>query len=157
MGLVGLARHRPRPRRRGMVKPWAGREVLPLDGEHPVPLEIPEGPVVGEHVEAVAGALEGPARAVAAVETVAGVLAHDVEPLARPTCCATRSSMPLLGQVGVGVEHGGHHLDLAVGIPVDQGHLGVVDRTRLRCARGRLAGPKRPSARSCMAWRFFSR
>ena len=38
-------------------------QVLPLDGEHPVPLQVPERPVVGDDVEAVAGPLQRPARA----------------------------------------------------------------------------------------------
>ena len=43
------------------------RQRLPLDGQQPVALEVAEGAVVGEHVEAVVDALERPAGLVAAV------------------------------------------------------------------------------------------
>ena len=45
----------------------AGVERLPLDGQHAVALQVAEGAVVGQDVEAVVGALEGPAGLVAAV------------------------------------------------------------------------------------------
>ena len=51
----------------GHVVPERGAEGLPLDGEHAVALQVAEGAVVGDDVEAVVGALEGPTRAVPAV------------------------------------------------------------------------------------------
>src|SRR4029453_16886146 len=57
----------------GQVVAEAGGERLPHDGAHPVPLEVPEGAVVGDDVEGVHGPLEGPAGPVAAVAAVADV------------------------------------------------------------------------------------
>ena len=36
------------------MNPWLGRERLPLEGQHPVALQVAEGAVVAEDVEAVA-------------------------------------------------------------------------------------------------------
>src|SRR3989304_5444558 len=51
----------------GRDVPVARGQGLPLEGEQPVALEISEGPVVAEHVEAIHRALEGPARLVTPV------------------------------------------------------------------------------------------
>src|SRR5215204_4767217 len=50
-----------------------GRQALPLHGEHAVALQVAEGAVVGDDLEAVAQRLEAPAGAVAAV----GAHAHE--------------------------------------------------------------------------------
>ncbi len=66
-----------------------GGEPLPLDSEHPVPLQVAEDPVVAEDVEAVGGALEAAARLVAPVGPVADGGGDERRPLRlthRPHC-----------------------------------------------------------------------
>ena len=48
-------------------------ERLPLEREHPVPLQIAERAVIGQHVEPVAGALERPSGLVTAVGALTDV------------------------------------------------------------------------------------
>ncbi len=55
----------------------AGGEPLPLEGEHAVALQISEGPVVTQHIEAVVTAFHGPAWLVAAVGAVSDVGGDD--------------------------------------------------------------------------------
>ena len=81
LGARALERARGRGRRSpprrpppGRSAPRSGVSALPLDGEHPVALEVAEGAVVGDDLEAVAQRLEAAAGAVAAV----GALADEV-------------------------------------------------------------------------------
>ena len=61
-------RRRPPPGpRSGTPAPRSGPEPLPLAGQHPVALQVAEGAVVGDDLEAVAQRLEAAAGAVAAV------------------------------------------------------------------------------------------
>ena len=59
----------------------AGPEGLPLERQEPVALEVAEGAVVGEDVEAVGGSLEGASWLVAAVPPLAHVGPEDGGPL----------------------------------------------------------------------------
>src|SRR4051812_43476646 len=53
------------------------RQPLPLDGQHPVALEVAEGAVVGDDLEAVTQGLEAAAGAVAAVRPSADEVAEE--------------------------------------------------------------------------------
>ncbi len=82
-------------------------------------LEVTEGAVVGHHVEAVVGALEGPTRLVPPVGAVTDVGPHDRDAVVD----RHGPDAPLdlvLGLVHVGVEHRRDELDLAVGVEVDE-------------------------------------
>ncbi len=104
-------------------------EALPFDGQHAMALQVPEGAVVGEDVEAVEAALEGPSRLVATVGPLAAVGPHDRQPLVGGH--GSHPGLDLgLGPVGVGVEHARHHLHLGVRVEVDQGHVRSGPRPR---------------------------
>ncbi len=57
----------------GHVVAETDAETLPLDGEHPVPLQIAERAVVGDQFEAVVGALEGAAGSMAAIAPITDI------------------------------------------------------------------------------------
>ena len=100
--------------------------------------------------------LEGPPGAVPPVGPLAGVAVHDLDAL----LLRHRRPAPgelLLRQVGVGVEHGGHDLDLGVGVPIEQGDLGVVARrepTSPAAPSSAPSSPNRASARSACRCSF---
>ena len=102
-------------------------------------LQVAEGAVVGEDVEAVPDALEAPARLVSTIGPVAGVLLEDRHLLIGPQRSHAGDEL-ILGEVDVGIEHGGDELVLGVGIEVDECH-------HRPAARGRHVG-KSASARS---------
>ncbi len=108
----------------------AGAELLPLDREHTVTLQVPEGPVVGEHVEPVGETLERSTGLVATVLPLSHVGLDDGQAL-----FDGHRAHPLLqhglGHVGVGVEHGRDELHLAIGVPVEELH----PRALLGCGR----------------------
>ena len=91
-------------------------------------LQIAERAVVGQHVEPVVDPLEAAAWLVAAVAAIADVGAHQRHPLV-----GAQLAHPLeqrqLRQIGVRVADRGEQLVLAVGVEVDELHLGHrVDR-----------------------------
>src|SRR3989338_491209 len=63
--------------RLGQDEAVAGRQALPLEREQAVALQVAERAVVAQHVEAIAGPLEGASRAVAAVAPLAHVGRED--------------------------------------------------------------------------------
>ena len=100
-----------------------GRERLPLEREQPVPLQVAEGAVVAEHVEAIGGALEGAPRLVAPVLPPADVGLQHPAPLLRAELARHRQEL-VVRQAGGRVEGGRDHLHLAVRIPVGERDLG---------------------------------
>ena len=103
----------------GDVVAVGGRQRLPLDRQHPVPLEVPEGPVVAQDVEPVVGALEGPAGLVAPVRPLSDVRAQQRHPLVGREAPHPRPDL-ILGQVRVRIADGGEELLLALGIEVGE-------------------------------------
>ncbi len=107
--------------RHGSCVAVAGRELLPLGGHDAVTLQVAERAVVRHHVEAVVGPLERTAGLVASVRPFADVAAHH-----RQAVLDRHGPHSLehggLRQAGVRVEHRSDDLDLALGVPVDQGH-----------------------------------
>ncbi len=99
-------------------------------------LQVPEGAVVGDHVEPVVGAFERPAGTMATV----GPLPH-VGPQQRPFLLGTELADPgehlVLGPVGERCADGGDHLVLAVGVEVDQGDRGTAGGAADRVLGGR--------------------
>src|SRR5271157_1671886 len=61
--------------------PEFGRQRLPLDGQHPVALEVTERAVVRDDLEPVAERLEPPSGTVPAVRPPAGELGEQRSPL----------------------------------------------------------------------------
>src|ERR1035437_9814576 len=57
----------------GRVKPEAGGERRPLDGEQTVPLQVPEGSVVTHNFKSIVRALKGPSRTVTAISSLTDV------------------------------------------------------------------------------------
>ena len=86
-------------------------------------LQVAKRAVVGEHVEPIAGALEGASRPVAAVRAIADVGAKDRQRARRPTDAARSSSSWSSGRSDDGVQRGGDDFDLAVRIEIGQRHL----------------------------------
>ena len=82
----------------GHLEAEVGAERLPLDGEHPMALEVPERPVVGHDVEPVGSALERPSGAVAAIGALSDVRLEDPAAPSAPRA-ATRSGDLVLGEV----------------------------------------------------------
>ncbi len=74
-----------------------GRERLPLDGQHAMPLQVAERAVVGEDVEAVVDALEGPAGLVPAVLPIADVGRDQSDRRSSAPSLRTRSSSCVSG------------------------------------------------------------
>ena len=103
----------------------ARRQVLPVDGQHPVTLQVAERPVVGQHVERVRRVLERPARPVAAVLPFADVRLQHADPL-RGVHLDSQLQQLAEREIGAGVQRGGHHLRLPVGIEFGQRHLGLL-------------------------------
>ena len=100
-----------------------GREALPLDGEHPVALEVAEGAVVGDDLEAVAHRLEAAARAVAAIRA----LTDEVGEHRRAVLVRQRvhgGQRPVLGHAGGLEQQRGEQLVL-VAVHVDEPDRGV--------------------------------
>ena len=97
----------------------ARRERLPLDRQHPVPLQIPERPVVRQHVEPVVDPLQPPAGPVPTVRPLPRVGPDHVELLVHRETPHPGQQL-VLGQVGERVEHGRDELVLGVGVEVDQ-------------------------------------
>ena len=83
--LVERRRSRPATTSSGTSAPRSGVSALPLDGEHPVALEVAERAVVGDDLEAVAQRLEAAARAVAAVRALADEVGEHRRARPRPT------------------------------------------------------------------------
>ena len=100
----------------------ARRQPLPFEREQPVALEIAEGAVVAEDVEAIAGALEGAAGLVAPVLSPADVGGEHLGALGRAELSRDGEEL-VVGQIRDGVERGGHHLHLAVRVEVGERHL----------------------------------
>ncbi len=98
-----------------------GREVLPLDRHHPVPLEVPERSVVGDDLEAIVDPFQASAGFVTTVGALTDIGGDD-----RLTVGGTHRRHLVeqggVAQVGVGRQHGGDHLHLGVGVPVHQPH-----------------------------------
>ena len=106
----------------------AWRQWLPVDREHAVALEIPEGAIVRQHVESIVGTFEGSTRplpAVLAMPDIGPNHAEAVLDLHCPDPCLDGD----LRQRGVSVEHRGDHLDLTVGIEVDELDHIIVDHS----------------------------
>ena len=70
-----------------------GREALPLNGQHPVALEVPERAVVGDDLEAVAQRLEAAAGAMAAVGSLADQVGEQLHPLSFESWATSRGSL----------------------------------------------------------------
>ena len=106
----------------------SGAELLPIQGEHAMALQVPKGTVVRQYVKPVDGPLQSPSRLVVAVGPVSHVGSYHRQAVFGPH----RADLPLqllLGQVGVGIQHRGHHLDLGLWVVVHQpDHGGVVCR-----------------------------
>ncbi len=92
---------------------------LPIDGQHPVALQIAERSVVAQDVETVVGAFESPTWPVTPIRPVARIGAHDGQ-LVVGRHLGHMVGNRAFGQCRVGVQHGRDDLVLAVGIPVDQ-------------------------------------
>jgi hypothetical protein len=82
-------------------------------------LEIPEGAVVGEHVESVLRPFEGAPRLVPAVRAVADVGAKERRALVGGHAAGDGEQL-IVGKPRDGVERRRHHLDLPVGIEFGQ-------------------------------------
>src|SRR5205807_3466725 len=83
----GFHDSRPVGKGAGLLDLWshhpavAHGERLPLEGEQPVALQIPEGAVITEHVEAVGRPLEGAPGLVTAILARADIGLEDSPPL----------------------------------------------------------------------------
>ena len=86
-------------------------------------LQVAEDPVVAEQVEAVADPLHAPPRLVAAVLPLPGVRRQEGGHLVVRQASHVVEYL-IVGQGGMRIEGGRSHLELGVGIPVHQGHLG---------------------------------
>ena len=88
-------------------------------------LQVPERTVVAEDVEAVAGALEGPARFVPPVGTIADVGTQDLQSFLGVHAACYLQQLRIRELRG-GVERRSHHLHLALRVELGEGHLGLV-------------------------------
>ena len=116
-----------------------GAERLPVQRQQAVSLQIAEGAVVGEHVEAIAGAFERASRLVAAIGAVADVGAQQGRAIVRRQACGDRAQL-VVGQCRHGVQRRGHDVRFAIRVEVGQRHLGFRLRVHVldERARGRV-------------------
>ena len=98
------------------------RQALPLEREQAVTLEIAKGTIVGQHVEAVRGALERAAGTMPPVGPLADVGAQDRGPLVDAQAARDLQQL-VVGKLRDGVERRRHHFHLAVRSEVRQRHL----------------------------------
>src|SRR5439155_22355005 len=99
-------------------------ERLPLERQQAMALQIAERAIVREDVEAIARALEGASRLVAAVRAAADVCAEQLEAVL--VAHVARNVEQLIVRQRRGrVERGGHDLQLAVAVEVDEPHVGA--------------------------------
>ena len=141
IGETGLANHL------GHVVAEVDGERLPLDGEQTVALQVAKGPVVGDQLEAVVGALEGASRSVASVLATpdvgrhAGARGRSARPSPRPGACASSSRHRRVGE-----DDRLEHAPLAVGVEVDEAHrlarLGLVEFGPHRVAPASRVAPR---------------
>src|SRR5882672_7154308 len=93
----------------------ARAERLPLERQQPVALQIAERAVIGEHIEAIAGALEGAAWLVAPVRAAADVSAKDGGPVVGRQPAREREQL-IVGKRRRRIERRGDDLRLALRI-----------------------------------------
>ena len=103
---------------------------MPLHRQDPVSLEITEGPVVGDQLEAIVGPLERSSGTMATVRTLADVRPDDGDLVVMAKCADPTDRLGL--RHGRACEaDGGDDLVLALGIEVDEPHLSLVEVDRL--------------------------
>jgi len=100
-------------------------QALPLDREHAVALQVAEGAVVADDLEAVAQRLEAAAGAVAAVAALADEVGQHLRALVGPQRRQPQAGV-LLADPG-GLEEEGGQQRLLVAVDVQQAHRGPVD------------------------------